>query len=75
MIKLAALELLSDLLLTALRGRCNLELHDILTFSMTIFYVYFRTWDNHQLSDNMIRRLEEQGLAMAKQKQDYFGMI
>lgn len=33
------------------------------------------TWDNQELSDDMIRSLEEQGLAMAKQKQDYFDRL
>lgn len=33
------------------------------------------TWANQQLSDDMIRKLEEHGLAMAKQKQDYFDRL
>ncbi|KAL4239159.1 PH domain [Mactra antiquata] len=33
------------------------------------------TWDNQQLSVNMIKQLEEHGLAMAKQRQDYFDRL
>lgn len=33
------------------------------------------TWANQQLSDDMIRKLEEHGLAMAKEKQDYFDRL
>jgi hypothetical protein len=35
--------------------------------------LYFRTWANQQMSDDLIRQLEEHGLTLAKQKQDYFG--
>ena len=33
----------------------------------------YRTWDNAELSDSMIRQLEAQGLQMANEKQVYFG--
>ncbi|CAC5418898.1 unnamed protein product [Mytilus coruscus] len=33
------------------------------------------TWKNAQLMDNMIKQLEDQGLQMAKQKQEYFDKL
>ncbi|XP_033736322.1 pleckstrin homology domain-containing family D member 1-like [Pecten maximus] len=33
------------------------------------------TWKHSQLADNLIRQLEDQGLQMAKQKQDYFDQL
>ncbi|XP_045186959.1 pleckstrin homology domain-containing family D member 1-like isoform X2 [Mercenaria mercenaria] len=33
------------------------------------------TWDNQQMSDDLIRQLEEHGLTLAKQKQDYFDRL
>ncbi|XP_060081660.1 pleckstrin homology domain-containing family D member 1-like [Ylistrum balloti] len=33
------------------------------------------TWKHAQLADNLIRQLEDQGLQMAKQKQDYFDQL
>lgn len=35
--------------------------------------VTFRTWKNTQLGDEMIRTLENQGLEMAIEKQNYIG--
>ncbi|XP_060582913.1 pleckstrin homology domain-containing family D member 1-like isoform X2 [Ruditapes philippinarum] len=33
------------------------------------------TWANQQMSDDLIRQLEEHGLTLAKQKQDYFDRL
>lgn len=35
--------------------------------------IFCRTWKNSQLMGDMIKQLEDQGLQMAKQKQEYFG--
>jgi hypothetical protein len=36
-------------------------------------FLLTRTWKSSKLADEMIQKLEEHGLQMAKQKQDYFG--
>lgn len=37
------------------------------------YTLFSRTWKSSKLADEMINQLEEHGLQMAKQKQDYFG--
>ena len=39
------------------------------------FFVLYSTFNNAQLGDAMIQQLENQGLQMAKERQDYFGKI
>ena len=38
-----------------------------------LFLLFFRTWKNVQLGDALIQHLENEGLKMAQEKQDYFG--
>ena len=37
--------------------------------------IIYRNHENLQLGDSMIRQLESHGLQMAREKQDYYGII
>ena len=48
-----------------------------MTYTVIVGTLYnccsIRTWKSSKLADEMIDKLEEQGLQMAKQRQEYFG--
>jgi hypothetical protein len=61
-------------LLKVKENDCRLYIYIVYTLQTASFYdVHFSTWNNAQLGDTMIQQLENQGLQMAKERQDYFG--
>lgn len=50
--------------------------HFCVIFWCIVHHFYLpRTWKSSRLADEMIHQLEEQGLQMAKQRQEYFGNL
>lgn len=47
---------------------------DTIVTKQRVWIHWYRTWNNAQLGEVLIQQLEEQGLQMAQEKQNYFGM-